>query len=465
MITDLDVLVLSCRSIRARGYIAEAVASYRAGAFRAAIVTTWIAVVFDFLDKLAELEAAGDKAAGSRLQALRGHQGKTDTEAIKASMDFENTLLDIAMNEFQFINPLQHSDLERLRNDRHRCAHPTVLDDETPYAPAAELARYHIRSAVDYLLSQPPVQGKAALDKLMSQVESELFPEDVDGALIVFRGGPLSRARDSLVRNFAVATTKMVITGDAERPVRQRGLVALQALHEMHTDTVERAITERLVDIVDRAPETALPRVLILLNALPILQAAVDEPQQLRLRKYVEIGSTKSPVGMIRQAMKIPFTREAALTRVRNLSDDALPKLLQFDPPPEAIDEVLARYKESGSFSTANKLGRDSLLPHLTMLTTEQTEALRRTILDNHQVMASVYAPRIVEGLLQLVPTDNDQARAPWMSFYDELNSDYHRGWNDGILAVVEERFPDLKDEHTDPGEASTDSMEAELET
>ena len=39
-LVDLDELVLKCRSDQARAYIAEAVACYKAGAFRSCIVAT-----------------------------------------------------------------------------------------------------------------------------------------------------------------------------------------------------------------------------------------------------------------------------------------------------------------------------------------------------------------------------------------------------------------------------------------
>jgi hypothetical protein len=52
---DLDELVISCRTEEARAYVSEAVACYKAGAFRACIVATWIAVVYDLLAKIREL--------------------------------------------------------------------------------------------------------------------------------------------------------------------------------------------------------------------------------------------------------------------------------------------------------------------------------------------------------------------------------------------------------------------------
>jgi hypothetical protein len=65
---DLDELVLLCRDKQAKKFIQEAVACYRAGAFRSCIVATWNAVVFDFLHKLRELELLEDKEASQQLE-------------------------------------------------------------------------------------------------------------------------------------------------------------------------------------------------------------------------------------------------------------------------------------------------------------------------------------------------------------------------------------------------------------
>ncbi|ENV52103.1 hypothetical protein L292_1654 [Acinetobacter junii CIP 107470 = MTCC 11364] len=70
VLSDLDELVLKCRDQKAKSYIREAVACYKAGAFRSAIVSTWIAVSFDILDKLKELSLAGDKEAERQIESF-----------------------------------------------------------------------------------------------------------------------------------------------------------------------------------------------------------------------------------------------------------------------------------------------------------------------------------------------------------------------------------------------------------
>jgi len=67
-LADLDELVLRCRDNVARTHIEEALANYRVGAYRSCIVSTWIAVVYDYIHKLRDLDLSGDKLAKQKLE-------------------------------------------------------------------------------------------------------------------------------------------------------------------------------------------------------------------------------------------------------------------------------------------------------------------------------------------------------------------------------------------------------------
>ncbi|WP_202802036.1 hypothetical protein, partial [Bradyrhizobium liaoningense] len=200
---DLDELVLSCRNEEGREYIAEAVACYKAEAYRACIVSTWIAVVYDLLAKVRELALSGDQAAQVIVDDLGKWQpgiSRGDQSAIKSSLELERTIANVANDQFGFFEGMQLVDLERLHSDRNRCAHPTYQGTEQPYAPSAELARTHLVHAVRHVLSQAPVQGKAAAEQVIRLVESSFFPIDVEKAKVQLKSAGLDRARDSLVR-------------------------------------------------------------------------------------------------------------------------------------------------------------------------------------------------------------------------------------------------------------------------
>ncbi|ENV52100.1 hypothetical protein F953_00465, partial [Acinetobacter junii CIP 107470 = MTCC 11364] len=112
------------------------------------------------------------------------------------------------------ISHVEFIDLNRLQEDRNRCAHPSMASDGEVFNPSAELARMHIRSAVEHLLQYPPAQGKYALDSLTSEVESEYFPTDVKKAVVAFESSPLNKARDSLIRNFTIVLLKKLSVHD-----------------------------------------------------------------------------------------------------------------------------------------------------------------------------------------------------------------------------------------------------------
>jgi hypothetical protein len=67
---DLEELLGQVRDAGAKEQVREAINCYNSGAYRSAIVSTWVAVVFDFVAKLRELDMTGNQAARTKLNAL-----------------------------------------------------------------------------------------------------------------------------------------------------------------------------------------------------------------------------------------------------------------------------------------------------------------------------------------------------------------------------------------------------------
>ena len=88
-----------------------------------------------------------------------------------------------------------------------------MTSDGEIFNPSAELARVHIRSAVEHLLQYPPAQGKYALDILIKEVDSDYFPTKTPNAVTSLKNSPLVKARDSLVRNFIIVLLKKLLSG------------------------------------------------------------------------------------------------------------------------------------------------------------------------------------------------------------------------------------------------------------
>ncbi|MGA9487963.1 MAG: hypothetical protein WBV25_12970, partial [Methylocella sp.] len=62
-LVDLDAELIRIRDFRSRLYFSDALKAYRAGAFRAAISSAWVALAYDLLRKYRELNGLGDQEA------------------------------------------------------------------------------------------------------------------------------------------------------------------------------------------------------------------------------------------------------------------------------------------------------------------------------------------------------------------------------------------------------------------
>src|SRR6266496_2346203 len=239
---DLEELVQRCRSQNARAYIKEAVDAYRVGAYRACIISTWIALVYDFIDKLRELAFTGDAAAEKRVKEFVEIKKQRDTERALA---FERDVLRMVKDEFELISAQEHIDLGRLFEDRNRCGHPNLNRENEVYTPPPELARAHLRVAIEHVLERPPVQGKAALTMLQQVVDSDYFPTTVDEAERVLKATPLSRAKKNLVRDFimggAVSLVREVLP---EKKLFQR-FAAVRAAERLHPEIAKAVLSEK----------------------------------------------------------------------------------------------------------------------------------------------------------------------------------------------------------------------------
>ena len=139
-LTDLDELLLQVKSRHSREYLKEATYSYRAGAYRAAVTSTWIAICVDVIEKIRELSISGDAEATrveQRLNSIQPHD-------VRGMLDFENDILRIAQEDLGILSLIEKMHLERIKDDRNICAHPTFSIDGVQFVPEPDMARSYI---------------------------------------------------------------------------------------------------------------------------------------------------------------------------------------------------------------------------------------------------------------------------------------------------------------------------------
>jgi hypothetical protein len=405
---DLDELVLRCRDKEAREYIREAVACYRGGAFRSCIVASWIAVVFDFIRKLKDLELYGDKNARRKLEEFRKARTSND---IATSLEFERSVLQWAETEFEFISPVERQDLERLYQDRNRCAHATMTLEEAVFAPSAELARTHLRTVVDHFLCHPPTQGKQAVDFLVGQVGSAYFPRSVDAAIESFSRGPLLRARKSLVRNFAIVLIKTYIFGELTDAERAKFACALSAVRKMHGDVVGEVFATKLCDIYRAELRDAHMRwATRLLTDVPEAADLITDDIRSQIQRYVEDMPFEDCSVALLGALDLTPLRPQAVTRLGALTRAEMAQLMEIDGfrRQELLAPALDLYGTAGSFNSANDVARGVLLPLIEFFTADDVRRVVQIAAKNDEVLFSFALFSLLETLraAHLMSTD-----------------------------------------------------------
>lgn len=436
---DLDELIILCRDKSAKKFIQEAVACYRVGAYRSCIVSTWNAVVFDFVHKLRQLDQVGN---GDASQLLQSFENMSQNSEVKKLWEFESKIPEWALSKFELISPIEKADITRLFEDRSRCAHPSMASLEEPFEATAELARYHMRSAVTHLLQRPPVQGRSALNRIWQDIKSAYFPIDPNLAVQYLQKGPLARARISLIKDIVVGLTVSLLTEDLPDDERERQFSGLNAVAVMYRREVGEILTARLSSIIlDKVTDEDWEKVVTYIRRVAAVEN-LSEPCKLKAITFIQKMNVVQRISwqqeeILVNAAQIDFLRNSVKEKLReappdeildlkNRLPDEMTAFLQ-DVLKESIKTFVETFAQAGSFnlakSYANKVYKISSL-----LTSLQKETVLNAFCENDQIYESFSAPSVIRHLFEEDTKHGGSLESYWLSFRKRLNEEFpHR--------------------------------------
>ncbi|MEE2879485.1 MAG: hypothetical protein VX593_10810 [Pseudomonadota bacterium] len=431
MFANLDQLVQGVRSSTARTYIAEALANYRAGAYRSSIISTWVAVCADLFDKIDELAAQGDKAA------IELHQEVTsasENQNLEKLLRFERDIVDASVSKLQLLDDQTSKVLKRLRDDRNACAHPNFSIFALDIQPVAETCAMYIRISCENLLNNPPIQGKQLIDRLMNRVADDSFPTNSDEAYEFLSGtNYLGSAKQSAVRGFAVMLLKRMLAGGQAITVGEELQVAaaLQAVSRNYPELVREVFEAKANALIAETEDNFARRAYVFVSLSHDLWSQIDNANRLRLLNIISDCDEKDLVRFqIPQCAELPEVADKLKNRLMDLKVAQRRFVLQRAPARQLKKLAIHEYINVGSFESAFEVGSNVLLPHLKFFDTEDLSEILDGALKNskfHGINQILNAGGTDSVLAELatVTCNSDRARELWGDFWTQASEGY----------------------------------------
>ena len=435
-----------------RPLVREAYRCYTSGAARGAIVLAWTAVCADLITKAQILKEEGETSAAALVKNVEQAQGSGELESVQIMLSVEKSILDAA-EQLELIDFTQKKQLERLRDDRHLCAHPSLRPLGELYEPTMEYARAHLVVALETVLIHPPSQGRKIVKSFGEHVIDPGFIFDTDYLAHAF----FDRVRPSVqIKVVEFAAKFAVLEIDPEEGIEptkfaNRMARCLRCFADRDADLAKQAIAKQMSRLEKATPAIQL-RALGRLGDLPPFWAAIAEPVRghfnariEQIGKVIGHGPLKPEEARAIGLVTHPELHEAMPALVgafASLTVGHRAEVIALRPDRYFAPHLARLLEETSNFDEGELIARTAVLSCAAYLTLDQLEEVLREWWDNSQCWGRDMPGYVVE--LYSRTAHLGQARdALWRSFLDELVGDYeqlHRSISDGIGFSTEEQ-------------------------
>ena len=404
---DLDILLTRIRNPQSKVYFLDAVKAYKAGALRGALTSAWVALIYDLISKYRELSAMGDAAAAAFLLSW---DNATAANEISKLVQLERGILEDATTNTQVINRISRTHLDRLREDRHLCAHPAFSAEADLFEPSPELVRLHLVNAVDLVLSQEPLQGKAIFDLYDVDVRSSGFPTTNERILDYVEQRYLSRVRSQNLLNFGTVLAKSLLKGVPQQwePLHRKIVLSLVAVRD-RAAPVWPDISLAIVRLIDNLDPPNRPRAIAFISAFPDFWQQLQEPTRTALQATIDNADPAMPFdNRILTGVALPQFHIALLQLISGLSRQRLADAVAYKPLAELWPRAVEEYQGSGNWRGSESNFRDLISPFAGRLSSKQLDQLLDAVIDNGQNWDAAETEALMLGVLRnATPADH----------------------------------------------------------
>lgn len=420
----LEDLLGSVNDSASREHLREATRAYEAGAFKAAIVSLWVAVAVDLVAKVRAVADQGEAAAVKHVKELDAAIAGRDKQKLMA---IERELLDKCRDEYEFIDARDHDTLTRLQEDRHICAHPAFVSPDVVFEPTAELVRAHFATAVDAVLRHGPTPGRKALGRFTTEISGSAWPRKTSDVRDYLRERYIARGKDVLRRNLAVVIVKGCLAPEGDSFVLWKRL-RKAALVLDDIDPV--SLAEALESVVGRAEKESGLRDLAMvrfIGALGELGPAWASVPQTSVPRFVTLVETfdfeqLASWAVLSATTPIAAVEQAIAKRLEDATDEELQQVIAVRGAKKHLPLAMERFVKSRGWRASEWRMEQLVLPLARFVSAEDLELLRRTLGTNEQVREASSMPPLLEQLYDAT-RQAPGAQAKWEDIVFDLKA------------------------------------------
>ena len=418
--TDIESLTLKVRDSESRRLIAEAISAYHGGAFRSAIVSTWIAVVYDFISKTRELADQGEASPKAFIRKLTK---SINNKEIKQLQIIESELLTKHNDDFQFLEPHELEALKRIQADRHLCAHPAFVTDSHLFQPYPEQVRTHIVHALNHLLIHAPLQGKGAIIRFEADILSTSFPVTEKAIKVHLQTKYLERSKDTLVVNLIKAVLSAPFGQERSMYLEKIRILAtvLRTISDLKPGIYESTMPNYVSTKFNTVPAEVLLSICPYLAKDERIWEWLNRADQERIKRLLETSAVEElKLNAATDGFAIEPLAEILSTKIDELDRDETISMISGAPRAELIERALEVYSGARSFRSAEELGYSVIIPVASYFEPVHVEKLLKEVEVNGQIWCAYRTPLVLEQVFKKTKHILPKTRKHWQAFVDK---------------------------------------------
>jgi hypothetical protein len=269
-LSDMEELLSRIQNKAITDYMREALGCYGAGAYRACVVLSYIAVFDDLRQKLAQLASVSSIAK----EISKEVEQRADGQQI-----YESYMID-QLRAAGLITEVEAFRLDQIRALRNKAAHPSGLH------PSPEEARYVYFETIDKFLSRQVLKTTHGVDSILTRLKNDnYFPSATVDDVAAIVASEMSAIHPLAISYLVI---KLVDSNDSTEEILSSNAARfLTGLAVANDPSINQELRKRL--LIAKADDSAKRKLLMTVLAVnPVLLLALDGTTFLRLRNIME---------------------------------------------------------------------------------------------------------------------------------------------------------------------------------